>query len=432
LTHRPAFTDPTAEQEPIVEITQKLSKMKRLSQKGQKSTPRERVHVMSIIADADEVSSDLCPTIPDFREVFIADIQRLADGFEQLMETPEFAAAEIRPLEKKGTRHHVLSPKNWILMGFVQSEGRKPGLYRCGYEGVDAGREQVDGREISLTKFNPNREKFSCLMPSEGKRVTDLCWDPYGYMLAFRYPDEFMVGWVRAGDVAMPQETGMVKGSNYIWTSKGDGLVVSDTAAGKLCRIDIATGESLILTDLDDDGDPEHPSRMAVPGNGGSLAFTSRSSTNSTVSLQVLTYRRRRPVVRLLKQVSDAAATLLPFWLEQDQLGVMIISPKEETTMIVAICLKEKDEEVLYTSKQLEPARTPCPSPSLRYLAFFRTSGLSLLDIDKGDVQQLVPEGRVDGELRFGNDIIFVEGGGAAHGVELKDFKDERVPIPSL
>jgi hypothetical protein len=317
-------------------------------------------------------------------------------------------------------------------MGFVQSEGRNPGLYRCGYEGVDAGREQVDGREISLAKFNPNREKFSCLVPSQGKRITDLCWDPYGYMLAFRYPDESMVGWVRAGDVAMPLEKGMAKGSNYIWTSKGDGLVVSDTAAGKLSRVDIVSGESLILTDLDDDGDPEHPPRMAVFRNGGSLAFTSRSSMNSTVSLQVLTYRRRRPVVRLLKQVSDATATLLPFWLEQDQLGVMIISPKEETTMIVAICLKEKDEEILYTSKQLEPARTPCPSPSLRYLAFFRTSGLSLLDIDKGHVQQLVPEGRVDGELRFGNDIIFVEGGGAAHGVELKEFKDERVPVPSL
>ena len=137
-------------------------------------------------------------------------------------------------------------------------------------------------------------------------------------------------------------------------------------------------------------------------------------------------------MVRLVKQVPDAAATLLPFWLESDQLGVMILLPKEETTSIVSVCLKEGYEEILYTSKTLEPAKTPCPSPSLRYLAFFSTSGLSLLDIDKGGVQLLVPSGDVDGELRFGKDLIFVEGGNAAYCVELKDFKDERVPIPSL
>lgn len=432
LANRPAFTDPTAEQEPIIEIIHKLSKMKRLSQKEHKSTTQERAHVMSIVADADKVSSDLCPTVPDFREAFIADIQRLVNGFGQLMKTPEFAASEIRPLEREGTYGHVISPKNWVLMGFVQSEGKTPGLHRCGYEGVDAGREQDEEMDIELARFNPNREKLACLVPSEGKRITDLSWDPYGYMLAFRRPDESIVGWVRAGNVAMPLETGEVTGSNYIWTSKGDGLVVSDTEAGKLCRIDIATGESLALTDLDDDGDPEQPPRMAVPQQGGSLAFTSRSSMNSNAALWVLMYRRRRPVVRLLKQVPDATATLLPFWLEPDQLGVMIISPKEKTTSIISLCLKEMVEEILYTSKTLEPARTPCPSPSLRYLAFFRTSGLSLLDVDKGGVQLLLPAGRVDGELRFGKDLIFVEGGNAAYCIELKNFKDERVPIPSL
>jgi len=110
----------------------------------------------------------------------------------------------------------------------------------------------------------------------------------------------------------------------------------------------------------------------------------------------------------------------------------MIISPKEESTSIISFYLKESDEEILYESKVLEPARTPCPSPSLRYLAFFRTSGLSLLDRDKGGVQLLAPAGRVDGELRFGKDRILVEGGDAAYWIKLKNFKDERVPLPSL
>jgi hypothetical protein len=251
-------------------------------------------------------------------------------------------------------------------------------------------------------------------------------------MLAFRYPEEAMVGWVRAGNVEMPIEKGRVEGNSYIWTSKGDGLVVADTAAGKLRRIDIATGESLTLTGLDDDGDPELLPRMAVPSQGGSLAFTSRSAEASSAALWVLTYRRRRPMVRLVKQVPDVAATLLPFWLEPDQVGVMIISPAQGSTSIVSICLKEMFEQNLYDAETLEPARTPCASPSLRYLAFFRTSGLSLLDMDKGDVRLLVPSGQVDGELRFGKNIIFIEGGSAAHCVELKNLKDERIPIPSL
>jgi hypothetical protein len=432
LAYRPAFTDPTAEQEPIVEIIHKLSKMKRFSKEGLKRTTREQAHVMGVTADADKVSPDLCPTIPDFREAFIADIQRLTDGFEQLMKTPVFAASEIRSLERKGTCDHVISPKNWRLIGFVQSEGKKPGLYRCGYEGVDAGLENAGEMDIALTRFNPNRDKLACLVPSEGKRITDLSWDPYGYMLAFRRPDESIVGWVRAGNVEMPIERFEATGSNCIWTSKGDGLVVSDAKAGKLCRIDLSTGESIALTDLDDDGDPELPPRMAVPQQGGRLAFTSRSSTSSIAELRVLTYRRRRPVVNLLKQVPDAKATLLPFWIEPDQLGAMIISPKEESTSIISFYLKERDEEILYESKVLEPARTPCPSPFLRYLAFFRTSGLSLLDMDKGGVQLLAPAEQVEGELRFGKDLIFIEGGNAAYCIELKNFKDERVPLPSL
>jgi hypothetical protein len=432
LAYRPGFTDPTAEQEPIIEIISKLSKMKGLSLKEHKSTTRERAQVMGMTADADKVSPDLCPTIPDFRKTFIADILRLANGFGQLMKTSEFAASEIRPLKRKGTFNHVISPKNWILMGFVQSEGKTPGLYRCSYEGVDAGLENADEMDIALTRFHPNREKLACLVLSEGKRFTDLSWDPYGYMLGFRHPDESIVGWVLAGNVKMPIERFEATGSNYIWTSKGDGFVVSDAKAGKLWRIDITTGESIALTNLDDDGNPEQPPRMAVPQQGGRLAFTSRSSASSIVELRVLTYRRRRPVVDLLKQVSDATATLLPFWIEPDQLGTMIISPKEESTSIISFNLKESDEEILYESKVLEPARTPCPSPFMRYLAFFRTSGLSLLDRDRGGVQMLVPAGWVDGELRFGKDRIFVEGGDAAYCIELKKFKDERVPLPNL
>ena len=432
LSARPAFTDPLPAQEPVIEIKHKLSGMKRLSQKGRKSTTQEREQVMQIDADAARVSADLCPTIPDFREAFIADIQRLKKRFQELMSTPEFADFEIRPLGWKGTDYHVLSPKNWILMGFVQSEGKESGLYRCGYEGVDAGQEKAESIDLELTRFKPNREKLSCLVPSEGKRITDLSWDPYGYMLAFRRPDEYSVGWVRAGNVAMPLEHGEIAGSSYVWTSKGDGLVVADPKAGKLNRVDITTGKSVTLTDLEDDGDPERPVRFAVPRQGGRLAFTSSSSKNTSVELRVLEFRGRRPDVRLLKHVPDAAAVILPFWLGSERLGAKIVSPKERSTYIIAVGIRGGEEEILYQSGELEPPRRPCPSPSLRYLAFFRTSGLALLDMDEERIESLLPAGRVDGELRFGKELFFVEGGSAAHCIELKNLRDERLPPPSL
>ena len=115
-----------------------------------------------------------------------------------------------------------------------------------------------------------------------------------------------------------------------------------------------------------------------------------------------------------------------------EAIGAKIISPKERSTYIIAFGTEAGEEEILYQSGELEPLRHPCPSPSLRYLAFFRTSGLALLDMDEERIESLLPAGRVDGELRFGNELIFVEGCNTAHCIELKNFKDERLPPPSL
>ena len=188
----------------------------------------------------------------------------------------------------------------------------------------------------------------------------------------------------------------------------------------------------MALTDLEDDGDPERPVRFAVPRQGGRLAFTSSSSKSAFAELRILEFRGRRPEIRLLKQIPDSTAIILPFWLGSERLGAKIISSKERSTYIIAFGTRGGGEEILYQSKEVEPVRCPCPSPSLRYLAFFRTSGLALLDMDEERIQSLLPAGRVDGGLRFGKELIFVEGGGVAHCIELKGLKDERLPPPSL
>ena len=432
LGHPKLFGDPEPIHRPLIGIERKLNGMRRLCQKGIKSTAQERARILDVLADADKVDPGLCPTIPDFKEVLVADVELLVVWFKERMSSSDFATLEVRPLRWTGIQQLHLCPKNFRYLAFVLHEGKDSGLYRCGYEGFDAGRKRAGDLELELTRFEANQDELLLLVPGKGRRFADLLWEPTGYLLAYRCPDEGIVGWTGAGVHGMPVEGKEVDGAGFTWTSQGDALVFADPKAGKVLRLDIVTGQTVTITDLQDEGDPDLPPRLVGSPHGSRLAFTSRSFAAQETNLQIVEYRGRRPVVTLLRRVPDAQAKVIPFWLEADQLGAMIISPEQGTTCILSLPLDDSGEEVLYQSAELEPARMPAVSPSRRYVAFFSNKGLALMDRDESSLISLLPPGQVEGTPVFRKKAIVVHGEDAVHFIVLENFNDERLPLPSF
>ncbi len=226
LAHGPAFAEPTPMQQAILEVESQLRAMQTLTREGKESTTSQREMVGAISQAAEKVDPELCPTIPDFKQNLVSEVNQLLAWFNQLMGSSEFSALELRQLDWQGIRQPRTGGRGKrAVMAFFLSEGDHPGVYRSGYEEFDAGKHSAGDLVLDRARFEPNDDGLELIFPSEGRRLTELSWDPSGYFLAFRFPGESEVGWVQSPDWGSTDWTsrlkGTVAGSGYAWSAKG-------------------------------------------------------------------------------------------------------------------------------------------------------------------------------------------------------------------
>ena len=433
LAARAMFAKPDAFQAFWSGVGSKLHEIERLLDPDRRRTQREREEIVATLRSELVFEGNPFPAVPDFREDLQTRLHIIAAAFERLSGSEPYASLEARSLNRTGI--DLITLGRSVMMHFARTDGDAPGIYVCRFDRKHR-EASADKLAVTVTEFLPTDREMVRLVAADGWKPLELRVSPHGDYLAYLTsgPLGRQVGWSNA---SKPGELGRVAGAAFTWTSKGQTLLVLDSVAGVIWRIDAATAQPRELVKLPRLSAAAVP-RLVVSPDGSRVAVSYGVSGTNVVELHVIEYEGRSAVLRQIatERANDGSEPidLLPFWSKDGtQLACLVVGGEIGTAMICAHTLGEKREpELLFTSKDRAVlASTPSWSATGRWIVMARADArnqptLSLFDCDYKVLVNLESIGSLGGRLEFGDEAILVHGGTVGASIWLKNLSQQR------
>jgi dipeptidyl aminopeptidase/acylaminoacyl peptidase len=299
----------------------------------------------------------------------------------------------------------------------VSPDGRRLAFY--GSDGVDAGVYVCEAESVTAKR----------LVSLGGATIDELAWSPDGDHVAYVTGDglpigaERHVGWASSRDEG---ELGRLPGATFAWGANKPALIVADLAQQEIAHVDLASGDSLLLGEILDDGDLDFPPSIAVSSTGEHIAFSCRSSYHDRCEVWLLARAGSGTERTLLTQIPGADVGVRLFWSPKGKsLAMNIVHGAVEQTAIIVVHGLKGDGEILHHHDGFDVPLTPAWSPNGRWIALFCSMGWRHLQLAVLDVQarKLFP---VNGSVLPGtphfidDDKLAIDGGASATLLELK------------
>jgi Tol biopolymer transport system component len=289
------------------------------------------------------------------------------------METPQSieitSRDEHRPAAPDGAGVGLvrLSP-NGSRLAFHADDGTDTGVYVCDADGRNA------RRLVSLGDAT----------------IDSLAWSPSGEHLAYVGGGELTpgvdrwVGWTRSD---RDGELGRVTGIAFDWGPKKPALMVADLQQSSIVRVDIASGDTMVLGPILDDGALHHRPDVASSGDGQHVAYSCRSAYRDLTEVHLIKRGADGAESSLVTQIPGADVDVRLFWSPKSRsLAMCVFHHAIDQSGIIVLKGLEGDGEVMHHHDRVDLPTTPAWSPDGRWVALFCRAGshgnqLMLLDV---------------------------------------------------
>ncbi len=317
------------------------------------------------------------------------------------------------------SKHELVAPSEGARLCRLSPDGKR--IAYCADDGVSA----------ALWVAPSGSDEARSVVRLGDAAVDELRWSPGGEHLAYVTGRGLPVGAEREVGWASLEggELGRAPGSAFCWGVTKPALVLASPTRSALLHVDVATGETLALCQLYDDGHLGYPPHVAIAADGRHVACSRRSAFQELS--EVWLCRRVKdadqpssPSGDVLTQIPGADVRIRLLWSPKGKsLALCIAHETIAQTAIVVVRNLKGEGEALHHHDGLD-ALEPAWSPDGRWIALFccmtGAQRLSLLDVHDRQIYPLAGD-IAPGPLHFiGADRLAVGGGAKATLLRLR------------